>query len=240
MSYATLAAICGAARFVRRDTFLSAFDSSNIAPLATAAMAVDKAADGGPPIPDWAAATRRRRRPSCSVIKDGVPVDEILLTAARCPWVGRPDAGAAARRPSVGARLLAVDGRFVVCGRLRVVARVTAEQARCQLCCGSRDGDVLQFGHLLGSSRYIREDGSAEQHCWIRRPWTRPPPNTMPRGRCARSTRRRSSSTLQKKVTAADLHATTWGQDDDAAPEKDDEALPDYLKKDRFMEYGER
>ena len=52
-------------------------------------MAAEKAADGGPPIPDWAAGDAASEAPFVlEVIKDGVPVDEIPLTAARC-LVGR-------------------------------------------------------------------------------------------------------------------------------------------------------
>lgn len=52
-------------------------------------MAAEKAADGGPPIPDWAAGDAATEAPFVlEVIKDGVPVDEIPLTAARC-LVGR-------------------------------------------------------------------------------------------------------------------------------------------------------
>ena len=52
-------------------------------------MADTKAADGGPPIPDWAAGDAASEAPFVlEVIKAGVPVDEIPLTAARC-LVGR-------------------------------------------------------------------------------------------------------------------------------------------------------
>ena len=213
-------------------------------------MAAEKAADGGPPIPDWAAGDAATEAPFVlEVIKDGVPVDEIPLTAARC-LVGR--AADAVQVPLAHASISRVHACFQrsTDGLLYVADCASSHGSRLNKAplpalkyVEARDGDVLQFGastrifalHKRGRERAERAlldtataDASATKHDATRKV------------RKIHTEKEQPPDVAEKKqVTAADLHATTWGQDDDAAPEKDDEALPDYLKKDQgFMEYG--
>jgi len=213
-------------------------------------MAAEKAADGGPPIPDWAAGDASSEAPFVlEVIKDGVPVDEIPLTAARC-LVGR--AADAVQVPLAHASISRVHACFQrsTDGLLYVADCASSHGSRLNKAplpalkyVEARDGDVLQFGastrifalHKRGRERAERAlldtataDASATKHDATRKV------------RKIHTEKEQPPDVAEKKqVTAADLHATTWGQDDDAAPEKDDEALPDYLKKDQgFMEYG--
>ncbi len=213
-------------------------------------MADTKAADGGPPIPDWAAGDAASEAPFVlEVIKDGVPVDEIPLTAARC-LVGR--AADAVQVPLAHASISRVHACFQrsTDGLLYVADCASSHGSRLNKAplpalkyVEARDGDVLQFGastrifalHKRGRERAERAlldtataDASSTKHDATRKV------------RKVHTEKEQPPDVAEKKqVTAADLHATTWGQDDDAAPEKDDTELPDYLKQDRgFMEYG--
>ena len=193
-------------------------------------MAAEKAADGGPPIPDWAAGDAATEAPFVlEVIKDGVPVDEIPLTAARC-LVGR--AADAVQVPLAHASISRVHACFQrsTDGLLYVADCASSHGSRLNKAplpalkyVEARDGDVLQFGastrifalHKRGRERAERAlldtataDASATKHDATRKV------------RKIHTEKEQPPDVAEKKqVTAADLHATTWGQDDDARPE---------------------
>ena len=135
-------------------------------------MADTKAADGGPPIPDWAAGDAASEAPFVlEVIKDGVPVDEIPLTAARC-LVGR--AADAVQVPLAHASISRVHACFQrsTDGLLYVADCASSHGSRLNKAplpalkyVEARDGDVLQFGastrifalHRRGRTGAVRE-----------------------------------------------------------------------------------
>ena len=219
----------------------------------------DKAVDGGPPLPDWAAgdtASAMQDAPFVlEVIKDGVPADELPLGDARC-LVGR--AADAVQVPLAHPSISRVHACFQrsTDGLLYVADCASSHGSRLNKVplpplkyVETRDGDVLQFGastrifalHRRGRERAERAlldgevssdaDTSATKHDATRKVRKVHTEQAKPK----------LEQSEKKRVTAADLHATTWGQDEDAPElaEADGAALPEYLTQDKgFMEYG--